>query len=116
MITPGQLNENVLFDENMYILDIRFWYDRKLLKGLPNSHEASFISIRKYLHQIPRDKHILVICQGGYNSPIVAYYLRSKGFKHVSFLLTGLLGWRIARGDLYAKYAGENIDVLELRK
>jgi len=116
MITPGQLNENVLFDQNTYILDIRFWYDRKLLKGLPNSHEASFISIRKYLHQIPRDKHILVICQGGYNSPIVAYYLRSKGFKHVSFLLTGLLGWRIARGDLYTRYAGENINVLKPRK
>jgi hydroxyacylglutathione hydrolase len=113
IITPAQLKEDVFLDDNTYILDVRFWYDRKMLKGLPNSYEASFVSIRKYVHQIPRDRNIIVVCQGGYNAPIVGYYLKSKGYKNVSFLLTGLIGWRLAHDDLYKKYAGSNIVKLE---
>ncbi len=116
MITPAQLNENLLFHEKTYILDIRFWYDRKLLKGLPNSHEAAFIALRKYVNQLPKEKNILVVCQTGYNSPIIAYYLTSKHFEHVSFLLTGLFGWKLAQGELYKKYAGQNIEVLQPEK
>jgi rhodanese-related sulfurtransferase len=58
------------------------------------------------------DKNIIVICQGGYNAPIVAYYLKSKRFKNVSFLLTGMVGWKFSQSELYKKYAGENIEVL----
>lgn len=113
IITPAQLTENVFLDDNTYILDVRFWHDRKALKGLPDSHEASFVSIRKYVHQIPHNKNIVVVCQGGYNAPIVGYYLKSKGFKNVSFLLTGLIGWRLCHGELYKEYAGRNIVKLE---
>jgi rhodanese-related sulfurtransferase len=112
VIAPTQLNENLLFDEQVYILDIRFRHERKVLKGLPNSHEASFIALRKYLHHLPREKNILVVCQAGYNSPIAAYYLKSQRFKRVGFLLTGILGWKLVHGDLYKKFAGQNISVL----
>lgn len=115
-ITPAQLTENVFLDANTYILDIRFWYDRKMLKGLPNSHEAPFVTIRKYVRQIPRDKNIVIVCQGGYNAPIVGYYLKSKGFKNVSFLLMGLIGWRLYHGELYKEYAGRDIVKLELSR
>ncbi|OQW95720.1 MAG: hypothetical protein BWK79_01450 [Beggiatoa sp. IS2] len=109
IITPAQLTENILFDKDTYILDVRDYYDRKLLKGLPHSHEAGFLSIRKYVNQLPQDKNILTVCQMGYNSAIVAYYLKSKHFKNVSFLLTGLVGWKLYHSDLYKKYAGKNI-------
>lgn len=113
MITPVQLNEAVLFDEHTYILDVRPQYLRKKFKSLPNSHEASFASIEKYQHLFPKEKNILVVCQGGYLSYIVAYYLKSKGFEHVGNLRTGLAGWKMRRSDLYRKYAGQNITVLE---
>ena len=113
LITPAQLNENILFDEHTYVLDIRFGYDRKMVNGLSNSHEASFLGIRKYVNQLPRDKNIIVVCQGGYNAPIVAYYLKSKHFKNVSFLLTGMMGWKFLQSELYKKYVGENIEVLQ---
>jgi cysteine desulfurase len=115
-ILPALLNEDILLAENTYILDVRFWYDRKILKGLSNSHEATFFTFHKYPGQIPSDRNILVVCQFGYNSAIVAYYLRSKGFKNVSFLLTGLVGWKIARPDLYKKFSGENIVKLNMRR
>jgi len=113
MVLPAQLNENLLLDEHTFILDVRFWHDRKLLKGLPNSHEIPFLSFGKYLHLVPKDRKILVVCQTGYNSPVVAYALRKRHYRDVSFLLTGLAGWWIARKDLYDRLAGRNITRLE---
>lgn len=113
MISPAQLNETILFDENIYILDVRSPSLRKKCKGLPNSHEASFVSIKKYLQQLPRDKQILVVCQGGGLSYMVAYYLKSKGFERVSNLQGGVAGWKTRSGDLYQKYAGQNVTALQ---
>jgi cysteine desulfurase len=112
VVTPAQLNENLLLNEQTYILDIRFWYDRKILDSLPNSYEATFYKFPKFLDQLPRDKNILVICQAGYYSPIIAYYLKSKHFKNVGFLLGGLVAWRMAHSDLYKKLAGQGVKKL----
>jgi cysteine desulfurase len=113
IMTPAQLNEDFILDGNTYILDVRFWHDRKMLKGLPNSHEASFIGFRKYVSRVPRGKNVLVVCQMGYNSPVIAYYLRKRHYRNVSFLLTGLIGWKLANAELYRKLAGKNISKLE---
>jgi len=112
VVTPAQLNENILFDEQTCILDIRFWYDRKILNSLPNSLEVPFHKFHKYVDRLPRDKNILLVCQAGYNSPIIAYYLKSKHFKNVGFLLGGAIGWRLAHPGLYKKMAGQNITKL----
>lgn len=116
MITPAQLNETILFDEQTYILDVRPSDDRRKFKGLPNSHEVSPFSVEKYLDQFPKDKQILVVCPGGGLSFMIAYYLKAKGFKRVSNLRGGLDGWRKRRNDLYQKYAGQNITVLQQGK
>ncbi|HSO11730.1 MAG TPA: aminotransferase class V-fold PLP-dependent enzyme [Anaerolineales bacterium] len=113
MITSAQLNETVLFDENMFVLDVRPPEDRRRFKGLPNAHEVDPLSVEKYLKQLPRDKHILVYCPGGGLSFMVSYYLKSKGFNRVINLRGGLDGWRKRRSDLYEKYAGQNITVLQ---
>lgn len=116
MITSAQLNETILFDDQTYILDVRPADDRRRFKGLPNSHEVPSLSVREYLNQIPADKQILVVCPGGGLSFMVSYYLKAKGFKHVTNLRGGLDGWRKRRSDLYEKYAGQNITVLQPKK
>lgn len=113
MLAPAQLNENILFDENTYILDVRPPDDRKTAKGLPNSHEVNPFSVEKYLKQLPKDKQILVYCPGGGLSVMISYYLKAKGFKRITNLRGGLDGWRNRRADLYEKYAGQNVTVLE---
>ncbi len=113
ILTPKQLDENLIFGENTYILDVRWQYERKLLKGLPNSNEAPFVSFRKYYKQIPRDRNIIVVCQAGYNAPVVSFYIRSKGYRKVSFLMAGLIGWKFVHADLYKKNAGQNITSLK---
>ena len=116
MITPAQLNETILFDEQTYILDVRPDDDRRKHKGLPNSHEVPSFSVEKYLDQFPKDKQILVVCPGGGLSFMISYYLKAKGFKSVSNLRGGLDGWRKRRNDLYRKYAGQNVTVLQPAK
>ena len=113
MITPAQLNENIMVDESIYILDVRPPDDRKRFKGLPNSHEVNPLYVERYLKQFPRDKQILVYCPGGGLSVMISYYLKAKGFKRVTNLRGGLDAWRKRRGDLYEKYAGQNITVLQ---
>ncbi|MBI3159428.1 MAG: aminotransferase class V-fold PLP-dependent enzyme [Chloroflexi bacterium] len=113
MMTPAQLNETILFDERTFILDVRPPDDRKRYKGLPNSHEVAPLHVENYLKQIPRDKRILVYCPGGGLSVMVSYYLKAKGFTRVINLRGGLDGWRERRGDLYQKYAGQNVRVLQ---
>lgn len=113
MLAPAQLNENILFDEKTFILDVRPPDDRKKFKGLPNSHEVNPLHVEQYLKQLPRDKQILVYCPGGGLSVMISYYLKAKGFKKITNLRGGLDAWRKRRGDLYEKYAGHNVIVLE---
>ncbi|MCP4215645.1 MAG: aminotransferase class V-fold PLP-dependent enzyme [bacterium] len=113
MVAPAQLDEASLLDEHTYILDVRPQYLRRKLKSLPNSHEASFGSIQKYLHLLPKDKQILVVCQDGHLSYITSYYLKAKGFENIANLRTGIVGWKARHNDLFQKYAGQNITVLQ---
>ncbi len=113
MLAPAQLNENILFDKNTFILDVRPSDDRKRFKGLPNAHEVNPLHVENYLKQLPRDKDILVYCPGGGLSVMISYYLKAKGFKRITNLRGGLDGWRTRRSDLYEKYAGQNVTVLE---
>lgn len=113
MLAPAQLNETILFSKDTYILDVRPPDDRKKSKGLPNSHEVNPLRVENYLKQLPRDKNILVYCPGGGLSVMISYYLKAKGFKRITNLRGGLDAWRKRRGDLYEKYAGQNVIVLK---
>ncbi|MFA6234309.1 MAG: aminotransferase class V-fold PLP-dependent enzyme, partial [Bacteroidota bacterium] len=106
MLTPFEFDESLILNSEMYILDIRTPYERMSIHSLPNAHEAEFWKMDKYLKHLPRNKSIVVVCQGGMNSPIIAYYLKKKGFGNLSFVMTGMVGWKLAHPDLYGKYAG----------
>lgn len=114
MVRPAQVDENLLFSETVFILDVRYGYDRKLLKALPNSHETSYAALKQDCGALPKDKHILVVCQAGTDGPVVAYYLRSKGFKNVSFIMGGVVGWKLFQSTLYDKYGDWNKKPLQM--
>jgi cysteine desulfurase len=113
MIAPAFLSESLLFNERTYILDVRFWYDKAAIKSLPGAHEAPFFTFTRYVRCLPRNKNIIVVCQGGFYSPMIAYYLKRKGFKNVGFLISGMEGWKAAQPELYVKHAGT--DIIQVR-
>ena len=105
-LQPSQLTEAVLFAPDVFIIDLRRTAKTSYaLCPLPNSIRFPFFSIAKHVHKIPRGKHILVTCEVGYDAPIIAYYLKRNGFKHITFLMWGILGWKLAQPELYGRYA-----------
>jgi cysteine desulfurase len=105
-LQPSQLTEEVLFAPELFIIDLRRTARPEYtLKALPNSRRFPFFSIGRHLDEIPRDRNVLITCEVGYDAPIIAYYLKRKGFSRLAFLVWGLLGWKLARPELYARFA-----------
>ncbi len=106
-VQPSRLTPEMLFAPDVFIIDLRRTLKTDYaLKPLPNSKCFPFFSIGRHLGEIPKDKHILVTCEVGYDAPIIAYYLRLKGYRRLSFLMWGLWGWKRACPELYARFAG----------
>jgi len=113
LVSPAQLDENMLFSDSLFVIDIRNGYDRKLLKGLPNSRETSKKALKSALHLIPKNKNVLIVCQAGMDAPMMAYFLRSKGIRNVGFVMGGALAWKLFQPALYKKFGDMNITPLE---
>jgi rhodanese-related sulfurtransferase len=52
------------------------------------------------LDEVPRDRPVLVICQGGFRSLRAAQFLRQRGFLHVASVKGGTEAWRAGGGEL----------------
>ncbi len=112
LVSPGQIDAAFLDDERNFLLDVRLGVERRLMKGLPNSHEIPFFNFSRCLERLPRERHIVVVCSTGVDATIVAYALKSRGFPHVGLLVGGLLAWRATHGALYRARAGSNVTVV----
>lgn len=113
LVSPAQLDENMLFSDSLFVIDIRSGYDRRLLKGLPNAHQTTKAALKDSLHLIPGDKHVLVACQAGVDAPMAAYFLRSSGYRDVGFVMGGVLAWKLFQPELYKKFGDMNATSLE---
>jgi len=111
-IKARQLDRTFIEDQQNYLLDVRFWHERQMLKGLPLSHEVSFLFFRRYVKQIPKDRHIIVVCMAGIDATGIAFSLKKRGYENVSFVLGGVVAWRIAQAHLYKEMAGKDITKL----
>ena len=112
LISPGKIDAAFLDDGRNYVLDVRLGIERRLMKGLPGSHEIPIFDFGRFLDQLPRERNIVVVCSTGVDAIIVAYALKSRGFPHVGLLVGGLLAWRAAHSGLYRARAGANVTSL----
>lgn len=108
VFTPGRVGENEL-GGGIFILDVRFAGDRRAIRGLPGSREIPFWTFTRHVEKVPKDRPVLVVCQDGFNAPVVAFYLRNKGWRDVGFLAGGLRAWKFLNPALYEKYCGRDI-------
>lgn len=112
LVKPFNVDRDFLYNQKHYILDIRFEYERRLLKSMPHAHEVEFLSFKRYLHHIPKDKTIIIVCMGGIDAMALAYRLHEKGFKKIAVVLGGLAAWRLVQPELYKTLAGTNVERL----
>jgi len=79
-------------DADFVLLDVRE-ADELALAALPGALHVPMDEVPERLHELPRDKPIIVMCHGGVRSARVVRYLRQQGFERVSNLAGGIEAW-----------------------
>ncbi|HET6320231.1 MAG TPA: MBL fold metallo-hydrolase [Chloroflexota bacterium] len=93
-IEPGGAPE-WLREHHALILDVR--EPEEYTAGhVPNAVSIPQAELATKLEQVPRDKDLLVVCEGGIRSLRAAKFLKQVGYQKVTNLAGGTSGWRDA--------------------
>ncbi len=79
--------------EDMCILDVRDIVNRRKAGHISGSFHAYAGEIPATAQDLPKDRHIVVICDAGFKGSLVASYLVRNGFSHVTNVLGGMTAW-----------------------
>jgi hydroxyacylglutathione hydrolase len=93
-VTPTEARA-VLATDSPTVLDVRF-ASEYAAGHLDGSLHIPLGSLPHRLDEVPRERPVLVHCQGGVRSPIAASLLTGTGYPHVYDLIGGYEGWRQA--------------------
>jgi len=93
-ISAVEMQKLVKQTPDYYLLDVRTLgeYTQKRIKG---AHLIPIDQVQNRLNEIPRNKPIIVYCETGMRSAQVGRYLDSLGYKGVSNLSQGIMGWQV---------------------
>lgn len=80
-------------------LDVRGPGERAA-KHIDGSLHIPLPQLTRQLHTLPRDRHVVLQCAGGYRSAIAASLLAQHGMTDIADLVGGLAAWEAASLDL----------------
>ncbi len=94
-ITAGSLDEQLAAPAPPLLIDVRApgEWDAERIEGAVN---VPLSRLPEQIHELPRDRWIVVHCASGYRSAIAAGLLQRAGFPHVADLVGGLAAWTSA--------------------
>ena len=78
------------------VVDVRTAREREQ-KHIEGSVSIPLNHLSERLKELPRDRHLLVHCAGGYRSSIAASLLQRDGFDHVAEMAGGIAAWEAAK-------------------
>ena len=87
--------ELMAMSEPVSAIDVRTIRERQQ-KHIEGSVSIPLSRLLQNLHEIPRERGLLVYCAGGYRSSIAASLLRRSGFANVSEIAGGIAAWEAA--------------------
>jgi hydroxyacylglutathione hydrolase len=94
-IEPNNAQDWLREHQNAVVLDVR--EPEEYAAGhVPGAVSIPQADLALQLVQVPRDKEVLVVCQGGTRSLRAAKFLHQVGYHHVTNLQGGTSGWRAA--------------------
>lgn len=92
MWSVHELKKSLDNKEDLFLLDVRKLSDRK--KGhINNSYHIYTGEVLQKLDQIPKNKKIVVYCDSGYKSTLVASLLQKSNYKNVRSVLGSMGAW-----------------------
>jgi len=91
-ISPVDLRQRMLAEDAPILLDVRqlMEYEQQRLRG---SRHIPLGNLRSRLHELPRDRTIVVVCSFGLRSYEASRFLTTHGFEDVWVLDGGLEAW-----------------------
>jgi hydroxyacylglutathione hydrolase len=79
-------------DEEAWILDVRS--DKEVeQREIPIAHHIHITQFPERMDEVPRDECVYIFCGSGLRSMTVASLLRRAGWKNLTVVLGGLMGW-----------------------
>lgn len=93
-ISANDMQKITKQNPDTYILDVRTLgeYVQKRIKG---AKLIPIDQIQNRINEIPKNRPMIVYCETGMRSAQVGRYLDSLGFKGVSNLSQGIMGWQV---------------------
>ena len=91
-MTPAALEEQLQKGDVM-VLDVRGRQEWDA-GHLPGATHIPLGYLRRRVTEVPRDRTVVVQCQGGGRSAIAASLLRALGFANIANLAGGIAAWR----------------------
>ena len=81
--------------ESLFILDVRKENDW-IKEHIDGSHNIYIGILKENLEKVPKDKHIVVLCDTGYKASIGTSILKMNGYKNVTNVLGSMMSWKKA--------------------
>lgn len=93
-LDPKHLTAEKIRSPEVFLIDLRFPYERLLAPGLPGAQQWSHIGFERYFPKIPRDREVILICSTGIFSMSAGYRLAKHGHPRVRVVYGGYNAWR----------------------
>jgi len=87
------------------VIDVRTPREREQ-KHIEGSLSVPLNRLADHLESLPKDRHLLVYCAGGYRSSVAASLLQRSGFPSVAEIAGGFAAWEAAKLPVVAPAAG----------
>lgn len=100
-IGPDQLNEKMRSREDFYLLDVRTPAE-SAAQAIAGAHLIPLQELGYRMHELPKNKEIVVYCRVGNRSAYASALLARQGYK-VKNLEGGILLWNTAGNVLETK-------------
>ncbi len=92
-ISVPELRKSYLTDKtDKFFLDVRTRSEFDT-QSIPLFTNVPLSTLRDHLHDIPRDKEIVVICQSGARSLLACKILRQAGYEKITNVRGGINRW-----------------------
>ncbi|MBK9578232.1 MAG: aminotransferase class V-fold PLP-dependent enzyme [Fibrobacteres bacterium] len=85
----------LLADPRTQVVDMRSAMDRKLIPPFPGAFLAGAHPWEK-LPDLPRGRRLVVVCQAGFEAPVMAWRLKRAGHDPVSVVIGGMVACKMA--------------------
>jgi len=93
-----ELNEH-LNGEDIFLLDVRD-VDSFEEGHIKDAHNIYAGKVHERIAEIPKDKHVVVYCDSGVKTSMVASILKREGYQQITNVLGGFIAWQKSGYDV----------------